>query len=112
MSNEYGSRSSRHERRSSRWAKKDSDVVEAAANQAIKHLEETEDQTAERTSRQKLTHEKNTQNSLSGLWITYGSVSAFSIIFLCISFVETSSHSQPITKPLFRICDASWFSSF
>ena len=40
MSNEYRSRSSRHERRSSRWANKDSDVVEAAANQAIKHLEE------------------------------------------------------------------------
>ena len=40
MSNEYRSRSSRRERRSSRWANKDSDVVEAAANQAIRHLEE------------------------------------------------------------------------
>jgi hypothetical protein len=39
MSNEYRSRSSRRERRSSRWANKDSDVVEAAANQAIRHLE-------------------------------------------------------------------------
>ena len=50
MSNEYRSRSSRRERRSSRWANKDSDVVEAAANQAIRHLEEEpEGQNVERT---------------------------------------------------------------
>ena len=90
MSNEYGSRSSRHERRSSRWAKKDSDVVEAAANQAIKHLEETEDQTAERTSRQKLTHGKTLRIPLA----TYGLLTGLSIL-LALSF-----YAFPLWKPV------------
>lgn len=90
MSNEYGSCSSRHERRSSRWAKKDSDVVEAAANQAIKHLEETEDQTAERTSRQKLTHGKTLRIPLA----TYGLLTGLSIL-LALSF-----YAFPLWKPV------------
>lgn len=84
MSNEYRSRSSRRERRSSRWANKDSDVVEAAANQAIRHLEEEpEGQNVERTSRQKLTHEKTLRIPLA----VYGLLTGLSVL-LALSFMH------------------------
>lgn len=92
MSNEYGSCSSRHERRSSRWAKKDSDVVEAAANQAIKHLEETEDKQPN-DFKTKIDTWKNAQNPLSNLWITDRIINSFGTKFLCFSFVENCCDS-------------------
>ena len=91
MSNEYRSRSSRREQRSSRWANKDSDVVEAAANQAIRHLEEEpEGQNVERTSRQKLTHEKTLRIPLA----VYGLLTGLSVL-LALTF-----YAFPLWKPL------------
>ena len=90
MSNEYRSRSSRHERRRSRWANKKSDVVKTAANQEINQLEESENQTVGRVSRPKATQEETLKIPL----VVYGLLTALSAI-LALTF-----YAFPLWKPV------------
>ena len=77
MSNEYKTRSSRHERRSSRWAKKDFDVVEAAADQATEHLEVTPlTETRQRAARSSFSRHEAVS---APLWL-YGLLTGLSVL--------------------------------
>ena len=81
MSNEYRARSSRHERRLSRRARKDFDIVEAMADKVTENLGELEDQNRERISRHTAVSRET-----SGLSVTAVVIQAVVSLLLGLSF--------------------------
>lgn len=86
MSNDYRTRSSRHEKRLSRRARNDFDIVEATAEQTIRGLDESEFTQSDRSARRREAGEKLTTLSVKTVAILAGVSIVFSLSFYAFPF--------------------------